>query len=466
MRFFILFVGLFLYQWSWSQTPSKQDVLEMDEFLFLIKQNHPLVKQANLKLNESEAKVLYSRGSFDPKLAGEFNGKEFEQSNYYKKWLGYFKIPTWYGIEIKAQYEDNLGEYLNPENKTAKSGLYSLGISIPVLQNLVIDERRAMLKQAKLYVNQTAEENKLKVNSILYQAKKSYYYWVKSYQELMIYDQFCQISKGRLNQVNKGFEYGELSALDTTEAYINYENQKLNKEKARLSFRKASLKLSNYLWVDNYPLELKPEVVPDVNSYSKTKTKYRENEASLASLTIESHPKLKALDIKKSVLKIEERLALNKRLPQLNLNYNVLNSNIGPINTYSHQNYKAGVSFSYSLLTRKERAKVKLVKYKKDYIDFEKSLVNLNLSNKIKGLVESLASLLNQIETSNSIVERYKILYKGELRKFEFGDSSLFYVNVRETKFLNTKLKNIKLKTEFLNKKAELLKTKASENLK
>jgi hypothetical protein len=37
-----------------------------------------------------------------------------------------FKIPTWYGIEIKAGFDQNEGYYLNPENTVPNAGLTSL----------------------------------------------------------------------------------------------------------------------------------------------------------------------------------------------------------------------------------------------------------------------------------------------------------------------------------------------------
>ena len=42
--------------------------------------------------------------------------KKFKDKEYYNKLNSVFKIPTYYGIEFKANIEDNSGLFLNPEN--------------------------------------------------------------------------------------------------------------------------------------------------------------------------------------------------------------------------------------------------------------------------------------------------------------------------------------------------------------
>jgi len=55
-----------------------QESMSLEEFLGYVKAFHPLVKQADIKLSESEAKLLKARGAFDPKLAADFNDKTFK----------------------------------------------------------------------------------------------------------------------------------------------------------------------------------------------------------------------------------------------------------------------------------------------------------------------------------------------------------------------------------------------------
>jgi hypothetical protein len=72
---------------------------------------------------------MAARGA-DPKLT--LIKKQFKDTEYYSILNSSFKIPTWYGIEIKAGFDQNEGYYLNPENTVPNAGLTSLGISVPL----------------------------------------------------------------------------------------------------------------------------------------------------------------------------------------------------------------------------------------------------------------------------------------------------------------------------------------------
>ena len=121
-----------------------------NEFLGYVKKYHPLVKQADLKLNEAQANLMQARGAFDPKIEVDFSEKQFKDSEYYSILNSSFKIPTWYGIELKAGFDNAEGIYVNPENTLPNSGLTSLGISVPLGQGLFINQRMADLRKAKI----------------------------------------------------------------------------------------------------------------------------------------------------------------------------------------------------------------------------------------------------------------------------------------------------------------------------
>ena len=101
-----------------------------NEFLGYVKKYHPLVKQADLKLNEAQANLMLARGAFDPKIEVEYNEKQFKTSEYYSILNSSFKIPTWYGIELKAGFDNAEQIYVNTENKLHNSGLTSIGTTI------------------------------------------------------------------------------------------------------------------------------------------------------------------------------------------------------------------------------------------------------------------------------------------------------------------------------------------------
>lgn len=439
------------------------DVLPFSEYLGYVKKYHPIVKQANLVISESEAQLLKARGAFDPKLEVDYDSKKFKNTAYFNKLNTTFKIPTWYGVALKGNFEQNSGAFLNPDAKVPIEGLYNVGISVSLARGLLINERMATLNQAKLFEKQAKAENQLVVNDILFLASKSYFDWLKTYQEKKVYEKFLDNAKIRFKGLKRSYQLGEKPAIDTIEARIVLNNRELNLEKAKLNYIKASLELSNFLWINDVPIEVQTNIIPD------TKIKnYIDDALQINSIVLDlvNHPKLLSLDFKYKGLEVERRLKQNNLLPKIDLQYNFLNETPEMINSFNTENYKAGLAISFPLFLRKERAELKLTDYKLQSVDFEKQATSIALKNKINSVLQEINSYQNQIVIADNMVSDYAILLKGEERKFEIGESSLFLINSRESKLIENNLKVIELENLLLKSKGKFFNTLGIENLK
>lgn len=437
--------------------------MSLTEYLAYVKTHHPIVKQANLVLNESEAKLLKARGAFDPKFDLNYDTKNFKETNYYDKLNAAFKVPTWYGIELKGNLEENSGVYLNPESNVSEDKLYSVGLSVSLAKGLLINERMATLKQAKLYREQAAEDNKLLINEIIYNSALTYFQWLKAHQEQLVYLEFLDNAKLRLEAVKRSFELGDKPAIDTTEARIAYNNRRLNLEKATLNYKKASLELSNYLWIDNVPVEIQDSIFPDLNTVSKVDNILNTDIQENVEIVPERHPKLLSMNLKIKGLQVEKKLKKNNLLPQIDFRYNFLSNNPETINEFIPSNYKAGLSLNLPLFLRKQRADLRLVDYKLQAIEFEKQAVELSLRNKLNAAQQEAISYERQFTLSNKVISDYIIMLNGEERKFEIGESSLFLVNSREAKLIKSKLKAIEVENLLLKVKGKLFNVLAQD---
>ncbi|WP_242086712.1 TolC family protein [Aestuariivivens sediminis] len=455
MKTFLFSILVFIYGTVCAQDSLK--VISLSEYLGYVKAFHPIVKQANLIISESEAKLLKARGAFDPKLEIDYDTKRFKSTDYYNKLNTTFKIPTWYGIELKGTFEENDGIFLNPESTIPEDGLYSVGVSVSVARGLLTNERMAFLRQSKLYVKQAKAERQLQVNNILYQATLSYFKWLQTYNEKRLFENFLNNAQMRFDGIKKSYEVGELSAIDTTEAKMALNNRKLSLEKARIKFIKSSLELSNYLWInDNTPIELKDGVIPDVNTLENIDDALHITGMLMENINVNDHPKIQSLDYKLQSLTIEKRLQANNLLPKVDLQYNFLTQTPEIISSMNTSAYKSGINISFPLFLRKERGDLKLAKFKIQDTRFEIESTKVILKNKIDALFQELRSFLTQNKFIEDLVADTNTLLKAEERKYFLGESSLFLVNSRESKLLDTQLKSIAIETEFFNTKALL----------
>ncbi|NHN26431.1 TolC family protein [Flavobacterium jejuense] len=452
--FFLLFFGSTIY----SQNSSKEFTFE--EYLGYVKKYHPLVKQADLKISEAQAKLMKARGAFDPKIEADFSKKEYTDKNYYSLFNGSFKIPTWYGIEIKAAFDNNEGIYVNPENTVPNGGLTSLGISVPIGQGLWINERMSDLRKAKFYQKLNKAERDLAATTIIYEAALSYINWKRSYDEVQLYNNYLKNATIRYGGVIKLIEQGDKAGIDSIEAGITVKTRKLNLENAQLKLTKSKLELSNFIWTEsNVPLELDDSLFPDKNIEKTILTSLNIDDFSL--VNIENHPKLNALQSKIDILNIERQLNANSLLPKLNVNYNYL-SEPSAFDNYRFEDYKIGVNFSFPIFLRKERANLKLAKLKVQDTELSLNFERKNISNKIEAQKQEIESYKKQRVINNELVNDYNLMLAAEERLFQMGESSLFLINSRENKLVSTQLTNIALENSFLNATLGLFKTVAN----
>ena len=437
-----------------------QQVLSLQEYLGYVKSFHPVVKQANLVINEGEAKLLKARGAFDPKLEVDFDKKEFKSTEYYDKLNAAFKIPTWYGVEFKAKFEENSGAYLNPESTVPEEGLYSVGVSVSLARGLLTNRRMAMLKQAKLFNRQAQADRQLLVNEILFEAARTYFSWLKSYNDKEVYASFLSNASFRLEGIKKSHEAGEFPAVDTLEAGIIVNSRRLEYENARMKYVKASLELATFLWLeDNTPLELQPDVIPDPRTIARIDEALDPSGEGLQAMDLEEHPKMLALGYKYESLLVDKRLKANNLLPRIDLEYNLYSETPGYIDSYDTGNYMAGLNISFPLFLRKERGDLKLAKAKVQSAEFEIASTRLDLNNKISAIRQEMESYMLQNTYTEEIVRDYEQLLKAEERKFFLGESLLFLVNSRESKVIESKLKANEVETKYFMSKASFYST-------
>ena len=458
MKKYSLLLFLLMFT-TFSAQEKVTSVMTLSEYLGYVKTYHPIVKQANLVINNSEAKLLKARGAFDPKIEVDFDNKQFKEKEYYNKLNGTFKIPTYYGLEFKANFENNTGEFLNPEATVPTDGLYAAGVSASLLKGLLINKRMAALKQAKFFINQAREDQQILVNEILYNASLSYFNWLKSYNDKLVYDDFLENAVIRFNNTKRAFEEGDKPAIDTLEAGITLNNRKLNLEKARIKLVKASLELSNFLWLnDNTPVELQDNIIPDITTLSNVDTTFNIALFNDANFDINNHPKIKSLEFKIKSLNIDRKLKMNNLLPRLDVQYNFLTQTPRQGNSLNVDNYKAGINFKLPLFLRKERGDLKLAKIKLQDAKLENEATKVTIKNKVNAVQQELESFAIQNDYITNIVKDYGVLLKAEERKFFLGESSLFLVNYRESKLIETRLKAIDLENKFFKSKANLFK--------
>ena len=430
------------------------DSLSYAEFLGYVKQYHPVAKQADLLLESGQASLMKARGGFDPKLEADFNEKDYKNTEYYERLNATFKVPTWYGIELKANFEENTGYYLNPENTVPDDGLFSAGIGFSLGQGLLMNKRMADVKKAKFFKAQTQAERNLQVNQILYDASIAYFDWLQAYNETKIYERFLENASIRFEGVRSSVLAGDKAGIDSLEAGIVVKNRSLELEQAKVKLLKTRLEASNFIWLNNTPVDINQTVSPMTTLEEDIDVVLGIN--TIQSYNVDNHPKLLALGSKIDGLDVDRQLKANKLLPVIDAQYNFLSETPDQANSFNASSYKATINVAFPLFLRKERGDLKLSKLKLQDAQFTFADTQLQIKNKIEAITQELESYKTQNKLIKTIVADYQTLLSAEERKFSFGESSVFLINSRENKLIESQVKAIKLNNKFNVTKAKL----------
>lgn len=462
MKHFILLFLVFSAEIVAQNTMSNGKELTYNEYLGYVKKFHPMVKSANLNISNAQANLMMARGGFDPKIEIDFDKKQFKNSEYYSILNSSFKIPTWYGIEVKAGFDNSEGIYLNPQNTQPNQGLTSLGITVPLGQGMFINQRMSDLRKAKIQIQLNESQRKLQVIVVLYDASLAYFNWKRNYSEVQLYEAYLKNAEIRMKGVSSLILNGDKPAIDSIEAGIIVRNRKLNLEDSQLKLAKSKLELANFLWLENnIPLELQEDIIPEKELESTLKESLKIKDFLQEIPTLENHPKLNALQSKIGILDVERKLKANSLLPKIDIGYHYL-SEPSTFNETNFNDYKVGLNFSFPLFLRKERGSLQLAKFKIQDTQFELDIEKVALKNKIKAQQTEINSLEKQQKLITMLVIDYTTMLNSEERLFSFGESSIFLINSRENNLISSQLTAIQLENRYFISNADLFKVMAN----
>jgi len=430
---------------------SAAQVLNADAFIKLVRNNHPLAKQALIGIRKAEADLLSAKGGFDPLIAMDASRKTFDGKNYYFYTNPEVKIPTWIGADIKAGIENNGGDLLARETTPGQTSY--LGIEMPVAKGLLLDKRRATLQQARIYRDMSEQEQLNALNNLLFDAYQIYWQWAGSYQLYNIYSKFVNIAQDRFRLVKIAFENGDRATIDTIEALTQLQQFQLVQNEALLQLTNTTLELSNYLWDEQDSVYLlPPRVTPDTLQFMQYAQLPAENEILQQALTI--NPSIRSYDFKLNALEVDRRLKQQNLLPTINLKANLLNSGYNVFKGWNgalfQNNYVWGVDVKFPLFLREGRGDYKKSVLKIKETNYELSLKRREVENKVRTYLNETVQLQQQLLIAQSAYKNFQSLLNAEYFRFQNGESSLFLVNTRENKVIETAEKMISLRIKYL----------------
>ncbi len=425
-------------------------LLDYNEFISSIIKNNPLSIRSDNEKRYGDLQLKAARGNYDPVLSGNYDQKQFIGKNYFTTLNSEIKQPIFTSQYFKMGYDFGNGQNLNPELGTPINGLPYVGIEVGVLQGLIIDKRRAEILKSREYINYYTAEQKNQLNNLLFQSSLSYFDWLFSAKQIALNNYFMVVAQKRLLGIEALANIGERAAVDTIEAAIFYQTRLLDLQNAEMDYLKNSNEVSSYIWQNNLPTfsSNNIQVKDSIEIYfNKAKRVLAQN---LKTLNLQN-PILSKYSALQKVLEVDVRYKKEMIKPVLNIKYNFLQNNNTIINPgFSSNNYKWGLNMAFPLLLRNSRNEYKMAQLISQNNNLEMQNKANELNVKLTTINQSLVIIDQQLLNAERSVNYGKLLLESEKLKFDNGESSLFLINVRENKLLESELKFAEYKVKYI----------------
>lgn len=441
---------------------AKEPPLRLEEVLQSVRCHYPQVTIARLEIIKAQGAFIAAKGQFDPTVDASTRSQPIGGyiNNYADTQV---TLPTLYnGIKLVAGYRNGEGNFpIYYQNYlTNSSGEYRAGMSLPLLQDRLIDKQRTNLfSTAELM--QMKQQDAAAIQIKIYQETiKAYWQWVEAGLQLRIFKKLLHLAETRQHAIEYQAHQGDLPTLAITEnlQQIMQRQQLLNQ--GRMLFEQTAVNLSLY-YRDKQGLPRLPSTNRLPVSVS-TKTKPIPG----VFLNLKKHPSLKKLASYTKVIQLKRDLAHNALLPQLDATaYTFKQNGTGGYPLLIPQAAMLGLSFKFPIFRREAKGKLIQAESELNQIKTESTFLYQQLYNDLSNVLIGIKRGIQQINLLQREWELANKMERAEIKKFYAGDSSLFLVNQREQSSTQVavNLLRAKIELEELHDKARFFSSTRSD---
>jgi outer membrane protein TolC len=422
------------------------DSLPFEDFYRRVLAAHPVARQARLLDTVAVAKEQAARGAFDPKLTASWDRKRFDAKAYFDYLDAELSIPTRSGVDVKVGFERTGGVFASPDRRTPSAGLVTAGLSIPIGQRLVTDERRVALAQARAMRDYAAAERDAILNKLLATAASAFADWYEADRRLGVAGEGVRLATVRMEALRARVLQGDAAAIDTLEASLELARRRLSLREAALAGQNAAVVIEGMLWDDRgQPQSLGAAVRPGQGGVPAIAALAASDDVSSWARL---HPELRKATAKVREESAERALAQQRLfVPNVTASVAALAAQGASLGAFE-QNGKVAAALSIPLLLRKERGTLGASTAKVDQLAAERALTARGVLVATTAASNELRALDELLELQQQVVAQARRLREGEEQKFAAGESTVFLVTARERLVLDEEVKRIALEAK------------------
>ena len=432
-------------------------VITVEEFLGRVAAQHPTIRQARLGVDQAREEQRIARGAFDPTVSAAWDRKTFGTVAYYDYVVAALTAPTPVGVDVKLGYERAAGRYTSLDRRTPTGGLFTAGLSIPLGQRIVTDERRTAIAVARALRDGADAERDVAVNRVLVQASRDYARWYEAERRAAVAREGVALAEFRLGAVRRRVADGEAAALDTVEALLETHRRRVQLVESEQAAYAARLAAEAHLW--------DARGLPDTLVTGTTPSAERREPPTLDAATVDrwvsravrAHP-----DVLRAVARVEQataqrRLAVQQQIPYAAAELGALGAAADgvPLGATA-DDVKLAVVARSPLLFLRERGRANAATLRVEQQEVERDRARREVAVLVRTAASELSAVALATDAQRMAVDQARLLLRGEQARFEAGESTLFLVNARERALLDEAVRLAAIEARALTARSEL----------
>ncbi len=404
----------------------KAHALEPKDIIKSVIQHYPLIESSLRKKQATESAIISAKGEFDYKLKFKSDlWRQFPYNNEYYETTIERQTP-FAGIKVFGGHRQGAGEfnYYALDKDTSTAGQVFLGMTMPLLRNLITDEMRTNLKIKNIEKDLSVEELKIKKLTSVHDALSLYYKWILQTKKIQIANQLLSLARERKAMFEKKYRAGDVERIKIVDNQRQIDKREASILEYEIELTKLSAKLALYNR-DSSGQPLYPTPVSTPDKILSSSLIFSTGKLS------DRNPQLRILSFHKEVNDAQFKLGKQSRLPGLNVSV-AGGQELSSRPDYGKHILQIGINFDFPIENRKGEGKTVEYYYKKLATELELTYLKQELTQLTSFCRDASKKSWERWKLTNSEYENSAKIAQGERRKLIQGGSDLFVVNLRE----------------------------------
>ena len=434
--------------------------LVLDDVLRSVAATHPLLEAAEQRVRAADGAEQAARGGFDPQL--RVRGMWTPLGGYPNHRVDVElrqPTPLW-GLTVYGGWRLGRGEFApyDYRAKTATGGEVRAGATLPLWQGGAIDRRRADLSAAAIRREAARVELEGRAVELERLAAKAYWTWVQAGLRREVTRRLLELARQRDAGLQRQIAAGSVPAvegLDNRRAVLDRDARLVAADRA---LQQAALELARHLRDGRGRMEI-PDPARLPGAFPRPGPPPEDLEAMVEEAW-RARPDLVRMSLQREALAVEQRLARNQRAPRIDLDAYVA-KDLGRVDPMDRvllpTEFGAGVMVELPLALRQARGQLRATEAELARMDAELRFLRDVIATEVRDAHAALDAAYRRVELTRAAVEAARGLAEAERTRFQRGESTLLFVNLREQTAADAAVLEIEALADYHRAVADLL---------